>query len=334
MGFEFKKANKAKSKLRCAVFGPSGAGKTMSALRMAKGMGGRVALIDTERSSASLYADRYEFDALDLPNHDINTYVHAIEAASKGGYDILIIDSLSHGWQELLSEIDRIAKTKYRGNSWSAWSEGTPKQKKLVDALLSFDGHVIVTMRSKTEWTTTTNDRGKSQPSRVGLTPEQGKGIEYEFSLLLEINTEHQAICIKDRTGKFQDKVIEKPGEEFGQELVAWLNEGVDAPKPVAPEPPQETPTPEEPQTPGDSLRDAIGITSEGAETIGPELWESIQKNLDAAHTNEDNLRAAMKNSKYADVVDAPPETWPRETVPAIERWIDRVIENNKEKAS
>jgi hypothetical protein len=84
-------------------------------------------------------------------------------------------------------------------------------------------------MRSKTEWQTEQGNNGKSRPVRVGLAPEQGKGIEYEFDLLLEISTEHIANVIKDRTGKFQDKLIEKPGKEFGAQLVAWLSEGVPA---------------------------------------------------------------------------------------------------------
>jgi len=86
-------------------------------------------------------------------------------------------------------------------------------------------------MRSKTEWQTT-NENGKSRPVRVGLAPEQGKGVEYEFDLLIEISTEHIANVIKDRTGKFQDKLIDKPGEDFGRELAKWLDDGVPAAKP------------------------------------------------------------------------------------------------------
>jgi hypothetical protein len=140
----------------------------------------------------------------------------------------LIIDSLSHAWQKLLEEVDKSGKTKFKGNSWAAWKEGTPKQKKLVDAILSFDGHVIVTMRSKTEWQTGIDQDGKKNIKRIGLAPEQGKGIEYEFDLLLEISTDHIAEVIKDRTSKFQDKIIEKPGVEFGKELIDWLNTGSD----------------------------------------------------------------------------------------------------------
>lgn len=226
MGFQ--KAVKSKSKLRCALFGPSGAGKTYSALSIAKGIGGKVAVIDSERGSASKYADKFEFDVVDLEKKSIDEYVQFIAEAGQAGYSVLIIDSLTHAWQDLLEEVEKLANAKYRGNTWSAWSEGTPKQRSLVNAILSCPCHIMATMRSKTEWQTTQDDRGKSRPVRVGLAPEQGKGIEYEFDMLLELSTEHIANVIKDRTGMFQDKLLTKPGVEFGKELVAWLNTGVD----------------------------------------------------------------------------------------------------------
>jgi hypothetical protein len=225
----FKKATKAQAKLRAAIFGPSGAGKTFTSLRVATGLAGdagRIAVIDTERGSASKYSDRFAFDVLELEDQTIQGYVDAIRLAADEGYAVLVIDSLSHGWQTLLEEVEKLAKAKYRGNTWSAWSEGTPLQRKLVQAILTFPGHVLATMRSKTEWTTVDDGRGKKSPQRVGLAPEQGKGVEYEFDLLVEISTEHIANVIKDRTGKFQDKLLDKPDERFGRELAAWLADG------------------------------------------------------------------------------------------------------------
>lgn len=228
----FRKAEKTQAKLRLALFGPSGAGKTMTALRLATGMGGKIALIDTERGSASKYADRFAFDTMILGEQkDIETYIGAIAAAR--GYDVLIIDSLSHAWQELLTEVDKLAKAKYRGNTWSAWNEGTPKQRRLVDAILEFDGHIIATMRSKTEWTTS-EDNGKVKPVRIGLAPEQGKSIEFEFDLLMELSVDHIGVVLKDRTGKYQDATFTKPGEDLGRDLAAWLLEGAaPPPKPM-----------------------------------------------------------------------------------------------------
>lgn len=229
----FKRATKAAAKLRAAIFGPSGAGKTFTSLRVATGLagdGGRIAVIDTERGSASKYSDRFTFDVMELEDQSIQGYVDAIRMAAEAGYAVLVIDSLSHAWQTLLEEVEKLAKAKYRGNTWSAWSEGTPLQRKLVGAILGYPGHVIGTMRSKTEWTTVDDGRGKKSPQRVGLAPEQGKGVEYEFDLLVEISTDHIANVIKDRTGKFQDKLIDKPDERFGRDLAAWLSEGHAAP--------------------------------------------------------------------------------------------------------
>ncbi len=224
----YKRASKKESKIRLALFAPSGGGKTFSALRIAKGIGGKVALIDTEKGSASKYADRFDFDVAEIEAPTIENYVQLIQGARN--YDVLIIDSLSHAWQELLIEIDRLTKTKYRGNSWSAWSEGTPKQKELVNAILSYPGHVIATMRVKTEWTTEVDGKGKTRPVRVGLSPEQGKGIEYEFDLLMEISEDHIGRVLKDRTGRCQDRLIKEPGEDFGQELIRWLEDGLEEP--------------------------------------------------------------------------------------------------------
>jgi hypothetical protein len=216
----FHRATKRGSKLRCAIYGPAGSGKTFTALRMATGIGGRIALIDTERGTASKYADRFAFDVCNLEDRSIEGYEKAIIAAAPCG--VLVIDSLSHGWGELLQEIDKLAATRFRGNKWAAWSEGTPKQKRLIEAILGFPGHVIATMRSTTEWQTV-NDGGRARPQRVGLKPEQRAGIEFEFDLVIELSTNHIGEVTKDRSGKWQDAIVEKPGEEFGRELAAWL---------------------------------------------------------------------------------------------------------------
>lgn len=226
----FIKATKKQSKLRMALFGTSGSGKTFSALRIATGLGKKIAVIDTERGSASKYSDRFSFDVCELEKPTVDNMVKTISEAEENGYDVLIIDSLTHAWDELLEEVDKLSKVKYHGNSWQAWSEGTPKQKQLVNAILNYNGHIIASMRTKTEWKTESytdkNGYTKTKPVRIGLSPEQGKGIEYEFDILLEVSPEHIANVIKDRTGKFQDELIEKPDEKFGKALLDWLNSG------------------------------------------------------------------------------------------------------------
>ena len=223
----YKKATKEKAKLRLALFGVSGSGKTYTALRMATGLAGedgRIAVIDTERNSACKYSDRFNFDVCDVKKPSIENLKMLIDEARS--YDVLIIDSMTHAWLELLQEVEKLAKIKFGGNTWSAWSEGTPKQMSLINALLDFPGHIIATMRVETNWTTVTNEKGKVVPVRVGEAPKQGKGIEYEFDMLMQISPEHDALVIKDRTGKYQDEVIQLPDEEFGKALGEWLQDG------------------------------------------------------------------------------------------------------------
>jgi nucleoside-triphosphatase THEP1 len=226
----FVDAERTQLYLRCALFGPSGSGKTMTALRMAKGiaekMGVPVAVIDTEARSATKYADRFAFKVDNLEKKTIDHYLASMEEAKKAGYKVLVIDSLSHGWRELTEEVDRITQASNSKNSLLSWGKVGPKQKRFIDAILNYPGHIIVTMRSKTEWVIGTGENGKIAAEKLGLAPEQGKGIEYEFDLLLELKQNHFATITKDRTGKYQDVVIEKPGEDFGTALYEWLASG------------------------------------------------------------------------------------------------------------
>jgi len=228
----FEKAERTQLYLRCALFGPSGSGKTMTALRMAKGIAEKinvpVAVIDTEARSASKYADRFAFEVDNLKEKTIDHYIASMNEAAKAGYKVLVIDSLSHAWRELTDEVDRITQASTSRNSVLSWAKVNPKQKRLINAILNFPGHLIVTMRSKTEWIIGEGKNGKTAPEKLGLAPEQGKGIEYEFDLLVEMNQAHQATVTKDRTGKFQDETIDKPGEDFGVALYEWLTSGVE----------------------------------------------------------------------------------------------------------
>jgi hypothetical protein len=226
----FAKAERTQLYLRCALFGPSGGGKTMTALRMAKGiaekMGVPYAVIDTEARSASKYADRFTFEVDNLKEKTIDHYLASMEEAAKAGYKVLVIDSLSHAWRELTEEVDRIAQSSTSKNTFSPWAKVNPKQKRFIDVILNYPGHIIATMRSKTEWVIGERKDGKTVPEKIGLAPEQGKGIEFEFDLLVEIDQAHNATVTKDRTGKYQDAVIEKPGEDFGVALYEWLASG------------------------------------------------------------------------------------------------------------
>jgi len=234
---EFKKATKKASKLRLAIASPAGGGKTFSALRIAKGIGGKTALIDTEYKTASKYSDRFNFDVLELNNETpIPEFINAIELAGKSGYEILIIDSMSHAWESLLDAIEKVAKGKYNGNTFAAWKDkaGGQMQSDFINAILKSPMHIIACFRVKTEWVVEQNDKGKMQPKRIGMSVKQREGIEYEFDIFMEGNIEHFFTITKDRTGKFQDQVLEKPDETFGKSLIEWLSQGeIPDPEPI-----------------------------------------------------------------------------------------------------
>ncbi len=236
---QFTKAVRKKSKLRLAITGPSGSGKTYSALLLAKGLGGRIAVIDTENGSASLYSDLCEFDTLELtPPYSPERYIDAIQSADKAGYDTLIIDSTTHEWSGSGGCIDineHVAQTKFRGNTWSAWSETTPRHRKFVDAMLQSNMHIIATGRSKTE-TSQEEINGKKKVVKLGMKTEQRDGFEYEFTCVLDlVHENHYAVASKDRTGMFNNGAI-VIDESTGKALLNWLECGVEVePAPAQP---------------------------------------------------------------------------------------------------
>lgn len=222
----FKKAERKQAKLRLALAGPSGSGKTYSALLMANGLGGRIAVIDTEQGSASLYSDIADFDVLELqPPFSPERYVEAIVAAETAGYNVLIIDSYSHEWTGpggCLEANEALAHQKFRGNTWAAWNETTPRHRKLTNKILTSTLHVICTMRSKTE---TVQGEGK-KIVKLGMKSEQRDGTDYEFTVVLDITHDaHTAIASKDRTKIFNHP--ELISEDTGRRLLAWLNDGI-----------------------------------------------------------------------------------------------------------
>jgi hypothetical protein len=226
----FKVATKEKSRLRLAIDGPSGSGKTFTALAVATAMAGpkgRVAVLDSERGSASKYADRFRFIVDDMENHHPETYIAGIRAAADLGVEVLVIDSLSHAWMGkdgALEQVDKAAARSQSGNSFAAWREVTPMHNKLVDAILQAPMHVIVTMRSKTEYVLETNDKGKQVPRKIGLAPVQRDGLEYEFDVVGDMNLKNQMVVSKTRCSFLAGAILDKPGADLAKVLVDWLN--------------------------------------------------------------------------------------------------------------
>ena len=222
----FRKAERRSAKLRLALMGPSGSGKTYSSLLIAAGLGGPIAMIDTERGSGELYSNLVDYDVATLePPFDPDKYIGAIRAAESARYNVLIIDSLSHAWAGeggILDIQDRAAKS--TRNSFTAWRLVTPQHNALVDALLQSSLHIIVTMRTKTAYDMIKDSDGRVKPVKIGLAPIQRDGLEYEFTVVIDLSVEgHIATATKDRTGIFDGRYF-TPSSETGHSLARWLN--------------------------------------------------------------------------------------------------------------
>lgn len=227
----FQKAKREQRKLRLALCGPTGSGKTYSALRVARGLGGKVAVIDTERHSSSLYADEFDFDVADLPSGNPEDYCRFLEGAARAGYDVVVIDSFSHAWageEGILAQKDKAAKRQKGGNDFAAWRNVTPMHDKLVRTVLDYPGHVIVTLRSKMAYELV-EERGKKVPKKIGLQPIQRDGVEYEFDVVVDIGQEHEGVVTKTRAKFLDGKVLEPVTERLGEELRTWLTQGAES---------------------------------------------------------------------------------------------------------
>jgi len=233
MSFGFTKAVRSRRKLKAAFDGVSGSGKTFSALRLAfslvrAGMGTNVAVIDSENESASLYANEspdgipWEYDTLNLKSFSPDQYVAAMNLAFKSGYDVVVVDSLSHAWNAEGGALDLVDKK--GGNKFAAWKDVTPLHRKMVDTIINAPAHVIVTMRSKTEYVMEQDEKGKSVPRKVGMAPVQRDGMEYEFDVYTTVDQTHQARVTKSRCSAIDGATGIKPGPQFWQPLFDWLN--------------------------------------------------------------------------------------------------------------
>lgn len=230
---KLQKATRKKVKLRLNLSAPSGAGKTYSALKLAKGLVGdwsKIAVIDTENGSASLYEHLGEFNTIDLqPPFSPERYIQAIDMCLTAGMECIIIDSSSHEWSGpggCLEINENLANAKYRGNTWSAWNETTPRHDAFVSKVLHAPVHIITCTRSKME-TVMTDDK---KVKKVGMKDIQREGWEYELTVSLNIDRDtHKAIASKDRTELFDNKEPFLITEKTGELVRDWCEKGVDA---------------------------------------------------------------------------------------------------------
>lgn len=228
---QLRKATKTKAKLRIGLSGTSGSGKTYSALRMAKGMTdtSKICIIDTENGSADLYTHLGDYNVITLEApYTPERYIEAIETAESAGMEVIIIDSVTHEWDGkggILESNEKLAQAKFKGNSWAAWSQSTPKHQAFIEAITTSKCHIITTARAKTDTIQTEDKKIK----KVGLKEIQREGYEYELTANFTIDREgHYAMASKDRTSLFIDLDPFVITEETGKILKNWADEGLE----------------------------------------------------------------------------------------------------------
>lgn len=236
----FRPATREKTKLRMALQGVSGGGKTLGALYIAYGMTGdwgHVALIDSEHERAREYAGRTDlpyptgsflYAPMDPP-YSVEKYIQYVKAGAEavGPDGVVIVDSLSHAWSGaggVLEVKDEIAASQRGQNSYTAWNAAGKLQNSMVDAILSVPCHTICTLRVKQDYALQPNERGKLEPVKLGLAPIQRDNLEYEFDIVLSIARNHMATASKDVT--FLDGFGAVITPQLGKDLSAWLNDG------------------------------------------------------------------------------------------------------------
>jgi len=222
---QLRQSERKRAKIKMALQGASGTGKTYSSLLIAQGLANsdlsKVAIIDTENGSADLYAHLGNYNVLTMsPPFTPENYIKAIEVCENAGIEVIIIDSISHEWDELLDFHSKLAE-----NSFTNWAKVTPRQKAFVDKILQANAHVIATMRTKQDYVLNQKD-GKYIPEKVGLKSVQRDGLDYEFTLVFDIDIKHFVVSSKDRTGLFMGKPEFQISELTGKLILDWCNSG------------------------------------------------------------------------------------------------------------
>jgi hypothetical protein len=221
---QLQKAKRNKAKIKMALQGPSGSGKTFSSLQVAYGLcadWSKVAVIDTENGSANLYAHIGEYNILELSvPHSPERYIQAIETCEKAGMEVIILDSVTHEWEYLLDY-----HASLQGNSFTNWSKVTPRHNSFVQKILSSPCHIICSVRTKTDYVMN-EKKDKLVPEKVGLKSVQRDGLDYEMTLVFDLDIKNNALASKDRTGLFYGKPEQTLSVQDGKKIADWCNSG------------------------------------------------------------------------------------------------------------
>lgn len=223
---EIRKALRKQAKIKLALQGSAGSGKTFSALLLASGMTAwpKIAVIDTENHSADLYAHLGEFNVLQLSKpFSPERYISAIEICEQEGMEVVIIDSITHEWEGSGGILD--IHGNMPGNSFTNWSKITPRHNAFVQKILESPCHIICSIRTKTDYVLAEKN-GKMVPEKVGMKGITRDGMDYEFTIVFDLDLKHNATASKDRTGLFMDKPEAIITQEHGRRILQWCKKG------------------------------------------------------------------------------------------------------------
>ena len=229
------KAKRQQLKLRIGLSGPSGFGKTYSALLLAHGMTNdwsKIAVIDTENGSSNLYSHLGDFNVLNLTEpYNPERYIEAIRACELANIEVIIIDSITHEWQGKGGCLEIHEKL---GGRFQDWSKVSPRHQAFIDAILNSKAHVITSTRRKIDYSLDVSNNGKTKVVKHGTKEITREGFEYELTVNFElINDKHLAKASKDRTGLFMDRPEFVINAATGKKLINWCNEGISVEKAI-----------------------------------------------------------------------------------------------------
>ena len=274
MALQLQKAKRIQAKIKIAIGGASGSGKTLSALLLAYGLvkashpewadtqvWDHIACIDTENKSSSLYVGKQvgptligEYNVINMePPYEEQSLIDAIGVCQQAGIECTIIDSTSAFWVDALETQGKIAeRTK---SNFSSWKPVKADQNKMMQAILQCDMHIIANYRAKMEYTQDVNDAGKKVVRQLGMgIIAEGTNI-YEYTLVFMLDADHVANATKDRTGIFDGQFFTITADT-GRKIYQWISEGEVAPPP-APVLQKAEPAPAEPD---EQLQKAISL--------------------------------------------------------------------------
>jgi hypothetical protein len=220
---ELQTAQRKRAKIKMALQGHSGSGKTYSALLVAHGLcqsWEKVAVIDTENESSHLYAHLGGYKVLGISApFEPEKYIEAIDFCVASGIEVVVIDSLTHEWECLLDYHSSLS-----GNSFTNWNKVTPRHNAFVQKILQAPVHIIATIRTKQDYVLTEKN-GKTIPEKVGLKSVQRDGLDYEFTLVFDLDNKNLAHASKDRTGLFFGKPEHRLSATTGNIISKWCME-------------------------------------------------------------------------------------------------------------